>query len=98
MKNAILTVLVLVLLLSSCAHPTDIKECVVNSPAGFLSGLWNGFCAPFSFIGSLFSDNISIYDINNNGGWYDFGFVLGSGILTFGSSKTSKIKIKSSRR
>ena len=42
------------------------------------------------FIGSLFFDDIAMYAINNNGGWYDFGFVLGAGILTRGSSKSTK--------
>ncbi|MEV0841977.1 hypothetical protein AB0I55_20755 [Actinocatenispora sera] len=26
---------------------------------------------------SLFTDSVSIYDVHNNGGWYNFGFVLG---------------------
>ena len=25
---------------------------------------------------SLFNDNVSIYDVHNNGNWYDFGFML----------------------
>jgi hypothetical protein len=31
----------------------------------------------FSFIGSLFDSSIKVYAINNNGHWYDFGFVGG---------------------
>jgi hypothetical protein len=46
--------------------------------------------APFSFIGSLIWDDVAVYAINNNGGWYDFGFLLGVGGLGFGSSKTTK--------
>ncbi len=61
--------------------------------AGFWLGLWHGFIAPFTFIISLFSDNVNFYEIHNNGGWYNFGFVLGAGILFSGSSKS-----KSSRR
>lgn len=34
--------------------------------------------------------NIEDYAVNNNGGWYDFGFILGIGCLTFGSGKTSR--------
>jgi hypothetical protein len=66
---------------TSCADVTPIKDCVVDKPYGFWSGLWHGFIAPWSFIGSLIWDDIAIYAVNNNGGWYDFGFVLGSGIL-----------------
>ena len=30
-----------------------------------------------------------MYAVNNNGGWYDFGFVLGAGILFGGGGKVS---------
>jgi hypothetical protein len=78
MKNIIL---ISVLLLTSCAEVTPIEQCIGNDPYGFWSGLWHGIIAPISFIGSLFSNEIAMYAVNNTGGWYDFGFVLGSGIL-----------------
>lgn len=79
------------LLLTSCADVSPhIKDCITSSPYGFWSGLWHGFIAPFSFIGSLFCDDIAFYAYNNNGNWYNFGFVLGAGILTFGSTSSSK--------
>lgn len=68
--------------LSGCAEVTPIYDCVTDDPYGFLGGLWHGIVSPFSFIGSLFSKNIAMYAVNNNGGWYDFGFVIGSGILS----------------
>lgn len=88
LKNALI-LLILVLILSSCAHPESIQNCVTTEPHGFWFGLWNGMTAPFSFIFSLIFDNISMYAVNNNGGWYNFGFVLGSGILFGGGSKAS---------
>ena len=76
-----------VVLLSSCvAHTVDIKACVTTDPAGFWKGLWHGIIAPVTFVISLFSDHITMYDINNNGNWYNFGFVLGAGII-FGGGK-----------
>jgi hypothetical protein len=48
-------------------------------PAGFWAGLWHGIIAPITFIVSLFSDGVRIYETNNNGRWYDFGFMLGIG-------------------
>jgi hypothetical protein len=41
------------------------------------------------FILSLFMDDVAMYAVNNTGGWYDFGFVLGAGILFGGSGKAS---------
>ncbi|MBN2393941.1 MAG: hypothetical protein JXR84_24625 [Anaerolineae bacterium] len=46
-------------------------------PAGFLAGLWHGIILPLAFIIRLFNPNVGIYEINNNGRWYDFGFFLG---------------------
>ena len=66
------------------------QDCITSDPYGFWSGLWHGLIAPFSFIGSLFSDNIAIYAYNNTGGWYDFGFLLGVGGLGFGGSSSSR--------
>ena len=83
-------ILLIVLLFTACADVTPIADCVNDKPYGFLSGLWHGLIAPLSFIGSLISDNIAMYAVNNNGGWYDLGFVLGAGILFGGSGKASK--------
>lgn len=82
--------LIMTLLFTGCADVTPIQECVIESPYGFWGGLWHGIIAPFSFIGSIFSDDIAMYAVNNNGGWYDFGFVLGAGMLFRGSSEASK--------
>lgn len=89
LKLAFLMVIISCLLLSSCAEVSHVQNCLVDKPYGFWSGLWHGIIAPVSFIGSLFSDNIAMYAINNNGGWYNFGFVLGTGILFGGGSKAS---------
>jgi hypothetical protein len=45
--------------------------------AGFWRGLWHGLIAPVSFIISLFTDHVRVYEVHNSGGWYDFGFMLG---------------------
>jgi hypothetical protein len=47
-------------------------------------GLWHGFIAPITFFISLFSDNVNIYEVHNSGNWYDFGFVVGAGLLLSG--------------
>jgi hypothetical protein len=85
-----LFVVLMVIVFTGCADVTPIEDCVVDKPAGFLWGLWHGIIAPVSFIGSLFIDDIAMYAVNNNGGWYDFGFVVGAGILFGGSGKASK--------
>lgn len=83
-----LIILVLIILLASCA-PEHI-ECPTNVKLlGFWWGLWHGWISPITFVISLFNDSVEMYARNNNGGWYDFGFILGVGGLSFGSSKAS---------
>lgn len=77
------------LLLTGCADVTPIEACTTVEPYGFLSGLWHGIISPISFLGSLLSDDIAMYAVNNNGGFYDLGFVLGAGIL-FGTSSRER--------
>ncbi len=79
--------LILILIVSACADVTNIDACRVDKPYGFFGGLWHGMIATFSFIGSLFNDKIAVYAVNNTGGWYDFGFLLGIGGLFVGAAK-----------
>lgn len=93
MKKSTLFILAAIslLLLSSCtATYVDVAPCVQDTPSGFWQGLWHGIIAPITFVISLFSDTIQMYDINNNGGWYDFGFAVGAGIIFGGSGSQAK--------
>ncbi len=66
------------LLLASCAEVQATKECLSGRQYGLIYGLIHGFITPISFIASLFRDNVAIYAVNNTGGLYDLGFLLGS--------------------
>lgn len=92
MKTKItLLAIVIVIIATGCADVSPhVEDCITSHPYGFWGGLWHGFIAALSFIGSLFSDDIAVYAYNNNGGWYDFGFVLGAGILGGGLGRGSK--------
>ena len=46
-------------------------------PAGFLAGLWHGLICPITFLIGVFSPKVGIYEVNNKGSWYDFGFLIG---------------------
>jgi hypothetical protein len=80
------------LLLTACASQIDAGVVRDAGAPGFLWGLWHGFIFPFAWIGSLFSDDIAVYAVPNNGGWYDFGFFLGITVLGGGSWFSSKKK------
>jgi hypothetical protein len=69
-----------VLLLAGCAAGANPSMKTLDDngkDAGFWSGVWHGCISPVTFIISLFSDNVSLYDVHNSGNWYDFGFILG---------------------
>lgn len=74
-----LAVLALVILAGCVAGP----NAMVNVPdeagrvAGFWQGLWHGIIAPVTFVISLFSDTVHVFETHNNGNWYVFGFLLG---------------------
>lgn len=76
-----------VLVLASCAAgPNNVARVDAPEIAGFWQGVWHGLILPITFIVSLFTDDVSIYDVHNDGNWYDFGFVLGLTILSSGSA------------
>ena len=57
--------------------------------AGFWQGLWHGFISPVTLVMSLFKEDVSMYEVHNNGGWYNFGFLLGT-MMIFGGGGGKK--------
>ncbi|MPW24207.1 hypothetical protein GC105_00140 [Alkalibaculum sp. M08DMB] len=92
-KILVLSVIMVVILviISGCV-PGDGNNSQINT-AGFFSGVWHGWIAPFSLIYSIFNKNIGIYEVYNNGFWYDFGFYMAI-ISGFGSLALSRKKKK----
>lgn len=79
---------------SSTASQTFTDTAAEPEAAGFLLGVWHGWIAPLSLIISIFDESVSIYERNNRGFWYDFGFYMaiisGFGGLSLGRKKRSK--------
>ena len=77
------------LLMAACAPgPNYAAEAGGADPAGFWLGLWQGLISPIVFVVSLFTDTVNIYEVDNNGNWYNFGFMLGVS-LAFGGAAGS---------
>ena len=74
-----------VLALSACVAEQS-PGAIQPSAPGFLYGLWHGFIFPIAWIFSLFSDQVAIYAVPNNGGWYNFGYFLGIVVFGVGAS------------
>ena len=72
--------------LAACAN--QVPTAVEPGAPGFLFGLWHGFIFPVAWLLSLFMDNVAIYAVPNEGGWYDFGYFLGIVVFGVGARKT----------
>lgn len=95
----ILLIITLLALTSCAAGPNELAK-TGNSEektAGFFQGFWHGFIALFTFIISLFNKNVNIYEVHNDGGWYNFGFILGVMIFFSGSGGAGRAAYKKNR-
>ena len=66
--------------LAGCApslNPSQGTVDIHGKVAGFWLGVWQGFIAPLVFLVSLLKSSFSIYEVHNNGSWYNFGYLLG---------------------
>lgn len=80
MKNALIYLALFTLVVfASCANKESVEACLDGYTYGFWGGLWHGIIAPIDLVISLFRDDVTVYAQNNNGAWYAFGFILGSG-------------------
>lgn len=89
---SLLFIVAILLLLSSCAagpNQSVNTKSEKGTIAGFWQGLWHGLICPITFIISLFSDKVNVYEVFNNGGWYNFGFILGAMMTLGGSGRAS---------
>lgn len=75
--------------LAACAHQAP--DAVAPGAPGFWAGLWHGFIFPIAWFFSLFSSDVAVYAVPNNGGWYDFGYFLGICVFGVGANGGRKI-------
>jgi hypothetical protein len=92
-----LAMVLALLTLSACAAGPNEMVDTGPDPAGFWLGLWQGLISPITFLISLFTSEVNIYEVQNNGNWYDFGFILGvaaafSGGAGGGSASAARIR------
>jgi hypothetical protein len=60
---------------------------LVNTPAGnnrisgILTGIWHGVISPVTLVISFINPNVQMYEVHNDGGPYNLGFLLGIAIV-----------------
>ncbi len=90
--------LVTLAVLAACAAGPNTAAASGPDAAGFWLGLWHGFISPWTFLVSLFSHSVSIYEVHNSGGWYDFGFLVGVSAFFSGPAGGRSARRRSRRR
>jgi hypothetical protein len=88
--------ILLLMLIAGCAAGSEnfIGE---ENTAGFWAGLWHGLISFFTFIIGIFNQNVDIYEVNNAGTLYDFGFILGVMIFFGSGGSTVRVRDKGSK-
>lgn len=81
--------IILMMLISCTAGPNNMMNSAnaLGEVTGFWQGLWHGLIAIVTFIISLFNDNVTVYEVHNNGALYNLGFIFGMMIIFGGVSK-----------
>lgn len=79
----------LVLALGACAAGANEAAGTAPDPAGFWLGLWHGLISPIAFVVSLFTERVGIYEVDNNGTWYDLGFMVGVAVAFSGTGRSA---------
>ncbi len=87
--------LLIPLILTACARASEVAT-APDAP-GFLLGLWHGFIFPVAWVISLFLNNVAIYAVPNNGGWYDFGYFLGIVVFGVGARRSTTVVYREAR-
>ena len=85
----LLVVIPMLLLLTGCAAGD--AQFAQEGPAGFWYGLWHGIISMIALIIHIFNESVMVYETNNSGGWYDFGFLCGV-IFIWGGGSHMKCK------
>jgi hypothetical protein len=97
---ALIFVMLAVFMLTSCA-PGNIRwdqDVTPGNEAGFWAGIWHGLIIIITFIISLFTDKVRIYELNNSGWPYNLGFIIGLCISLGGGFKSAKRRKKRKAR
>jgi hypothetical protein len=68
-----------------------------GAPANFWLGLWQGLIVFLSFIASWFDNNIVLYQVHNNGFWYNLGYLIALSVSVGGIARGFRTKGKAKK-
>jgi hypothetical protein len=68
-----------------------------GAPANFWWGLWHGLIIYLSFIASWFDNNIVLYQVHNNGFWYNLGYLIALSVSVGGIARGFRTREKAKK-
>jgi hypothetical protein len=87
-----------VVVLAACAAGANtVAQAQRPDSAGFWLGLWQGLISPVTFLISLFNNHVNVYEVNNNGNWYNFGFMFGIAMAFGGPARSGRAASRRAR-
>ena len=95
--SKILLVGLLLILIAGCAPGNARYSVDTGRPANFWAGLWHGLIIVITFVVSLFTSDVRIYEVNNVGWAYNLGFILGC-CMSLGAGARSATHRKAKKR
>ena len=80
----------------TCAPGNDRWDQEINPghKAGFWAGIWHGLLIIITFIISLFTREVGLYEVSNTGWPYNLGFLIGLMISLGGLFRQTRVKQK----
>ncbi len=80
----------------SCAPGNDRWDQEINPghKAGFWAGIWHGLIVIITFVVSLFTQEVGLYEVSNTGWAYNLGFIIGLFIIFGGCHRAGKRKLR----
>ncbi|MGB3341708.1 MAG: hypothetical protein WBB37_09540 [bacterium] len=72
-------VIILAFVILSCAPGNERWDQEINPghDAGFWAGIWHGLIVVITFVISLFTREVDIYEVSNTGWLYNLGYLIG---------------------
>ena len=95
--KTLLAGLLVLILVAGCAPGNARYSQETGRPANFWAGLWHGLIIIVTFIVSLFTKDVGVYEPNNVGWGYNLGFILGC-MISLGSGARSVTHRRKHRR
>ncbi len=93
-------IIVVALVSLNCAPGNDRWDQEINlgHTAGFWAGIWHGLIIVITFIISLFTNEVGLYEVSNTGWSYNLGFLIGLMISVGGLFRHSRRRHKIRRK